>query len=162
MISQFFHSFLPFFKIKLFLFHNATTICFSCALLDKGMKTFAHYEVPNKQGAIHKLRKAERGGRGVKKSLRFLTRGRGGTWGMPYVRLHFFFQAATLPTLYKFPDTFHFWGKNWQTLDHILKNHLLLAMTHLNWNLKSLHKKISQCDNSNVVAQGGGIETLRN
>ena len=39
-------------------------------------------------GAVHKLRKAERGGGGVKKSLRFLTRGRGGTWSMPYVRLN--------------------------------------------------------------------------
>ena len=41
-------------------------------------------------GAIHKLRKAERGGRGVQEILTIPYEGEGGTWGIPYVRLHFF------------------------------------------------------------------------
>ena len=43
----------------------------------------------NLLGAVHKLRKAERGGRGGQEILTFPYEGEGGIWGMPYVRLHF-------------------------------------------------------------------------
>ena len=63
-----------------------------------------HIEAYNKAQGLFINYVRQKGGRGgVKKSLRFLTRGRGGIRDMPYVRLHF---LIFRPQFYPLLDNF--------------------------------------------------------